>query len=67
LLYATCTHCGKWLFRGGEGTNVEMICTKCGSPLTIIIENGQLMVMDCKDEQEKVKVDRKKSNRAFNM
>ena len=46
MKYAVCTKCGRRLFKGEAGTQVEMECPKCGKFISVVIDADNLKVSD---------------------
>ena len=39
-----CTHCGRRLCKGENGTKVEMECPKCGTFASVVIEDDDVHI-----------------------
>ena len=46
LKYVTCQKCGRRLFKGEIGTQIEMDCPTCGGFISVVIQSEQLSVSD---------------------
>lgn len=46
LKYVTCQKCGRRLFKGEIGTQIEMDCPTCGGFISVVIKTEQLSVSD---------------------
>ena len=44
LKYVTCQKCGRRLFKGETGTQIEMDCPDCGRFISVVIKPEQLSV-----------------------
>ena len=44
LKYVTCQKCGRRLFKGEIGTQIEMDCPTCGGFISVVIKPKQLSV-----------------------
>ena len=43
--YTVCPICGYKLCKAGEGSNIEIICPKCGDKMTIEIKDNKMVVI----------------------
>ena len=43
--YTVCPVCGYKLLKAGDGSNIEILCPKCGEKTTIEIKDGKITIL----------------------